>query len=166
MALALFAWLGLLAGSRALNLLDEARYVAVAWRMLRSGDWLVPTLDGLPFFHKPPLFYWNTAASMSLLGPNEFAARLAPILGASLGAFALYVFTRRWAGARAARLTLLALLVQPLFYIGGQFGNLDMLVAGCIGATILLLAHSAICRTEARSHGRTRWQRSGCWPRA
>ena len=38
--------------------------------MLRSGDWLVPTENGLPFFHKPPLFYWITAASMKLFGVN------------------------------------------------------------------------------------------------
>jgi len=24
------------------------------------GDALVPTLHGLPFFHKPPLLYWLT----------------------------------------------------------------------------------------------------------
>ena len=138
-------WLMATAWARPLSQPDEGRYVGIAWEMLRSGDWLTPTLNGLPFLHKPPLFYWITAASMSLLGPNEFAARVAPILGASLGAFALYVFTRRWAGAGVAHLTLFALLVQPLFYIGGQFANLDMLVTGCIGATILLLAHSALC---------------------
>ena len=123
---------------------DEGRYVGVALEMMRSGDWLTPTLDGLPFFHKPPLFYWITAGSMSLFGLNEWAARVAPILGATTGAIAMYLFVRRWAGDRAARLTLVALLVQPLFYIGAQFANLDMLVAGCISATIVLLAHASL----------------------
>jgi 4-amino-4-deoxy-L-arabinose transferase-like glycosyltransferase len=137
-------WLGATAWMRPLMLPDEGRYAGVAWEMMQSGDWLTPTLNGLPFFHKPPLFYWITAAAMSLFGPHEWAARVASLLGALLAALSIYLFVRRWSGERAARLTLVALLVQPLFYIGGQFANLDMLVAGCITATIVLLAHSAL----------------------
>jgi 4-amino-4-deoxy-L-arabinose transferase-like glycosyltransferase len=138
-------WLGATAGWRPLMLPDEGRYVGVAWEMMRSGDWLTPTLNGLPFFHKPPLFYWLTAGAMSILGSHEWAARVAPLLGACLGAFSLYLFVRRWWDERTARLTLVALLAQPLFFIGGQFANLDMLVAGCITATIVLAAHAALC---------------------
>jgi 4-amino-4-deoxy-L-arabinose transferase-like glycosyltransferase len=143
-ALLSMVWLAATAWIRPLMLPDEGRYVGVAWEMLRSGDWLTPTLNGLPYFHKPPLFYWITAGSLSLFGLNEWAARAAPLLGAGLGALAPYFFVRRWADERSARLALIALLVQPLFYIGGQFANLDMLVAGCITATIVLLAHAAL----------------------
>lgn len=139
-----FLWLSATAWMRPLMVPDEGRYVGIAWEMMRSGDWLTPTLDGLPFFHKPPLFYWITAGAMSVFGMHEWAARVAPLLGATLGACALYVFMRRWVGDRAALLTLVALLAQPLFYLGGQFANLDMLVAGCITATIVLAAHAAL----------------------
>lgn len=152
-ALALIiVWLGFTAWMRPLMLPDEGRYVGVAWEMLRSGDWLTPTLDGLPFFHKPPLFYWITAGSMYVFGLHEWAARVAPVLGASLGAFSLYLFIRRWVGERIARLTLVALLAQPLYFIGGQFANLDMLVAGCITATIVLAAHAALCVERGLPH--------------
>jgi 4-amino-4-deoxy-L-arabinose transferase-like glycosyltransferase len=146
LCLATTAWM------RPLTLPDEGRYVGVAWEMMRSGDWLTPTLNGLPFFHKPPLFYWITAGSMSLFGLHEWAARAAPMLGGLLGALSLYLFTRRWMGQRAARLTLVALLAQPLFYLGGQFANLDMLVAGCITATIVLLAHAALAVERGLPH--------------
>ena len=141
----IFAWLAATAWARLLMLPDEGRYVGVAWEMMRSGDWLVPTLNGLPYFHKPPLFYWITAGSMSLFGANEGAARAASLLGAWVGALALYFFVRRWADRRTAMFTLIALLAQPLFFGGAQFANLDMLVAGCITATIVLLAHAALC---------------------
>ena len=137
-------WIAATAGLRPLLLPDEGRYAGVAWEMLRSGDWLTPTLDGLPFFHKPPLFYWITAASLSVFGMTEWAARAAPMVGGWLGAMAAYVFVRRWVGRRAARLTLIVLLAQPLFFAGAQYANLDMLVAGCIAATILLFAHAAL----------------------
>ena len=150
-----FAWLVATAWARPLMLPDEGRYVGVAWEMLRSGDWLTPTLNGLPFFHKPPLFYWITAGSISILGMNEWAARAAPVFGAWIGAWAIFLFVRRWAGERAARRTLIALLVQPLFYVGGQFANLDMLVAGCITATIVLFAHAALIAEQQLPHRRT-----------
>jgi 4-amino-4-deoxy-L-arabinose transferase-like glycosyltransferase len=134
---------------------DEGRYVGVAWEMMRSGDWLTPTLNGLPFFHKPPLFYWITALSMSTFGLHDWAARAAPLLGAWLGAVSLYLFVRRWANERTALLTLVALLVQPLFFVGAQFANLDMLVAGCITATIVSLAHVALCMEVALPWRRT-----------
>lgn len=144
-ALGVVGWLALTAWARLLTLPDEGRYVGVAWEMLRSGDWLTPTLNGLPYFHKPPLFYWITASALSVFGPNEWAGRAAPVFGAALGALATYLFVRRWWGERASRLALLALLTQPLYFIGGQFANLDMLVAGCITATILLCADAALC---------------------
>ena len=81
---------------------------------------------------------------MALFGANPWAARAAPLLGAWAAALALYFFVRRWWGERPARLALVALLAQPLFYVGGQFANLDMLVAGCITLTIVLLAHAAL----------------------
>lgn len=143
--LAALLWLAALAGWRPLMLPDEGRYVGVAWEMLRSGDWLTPTLNGLPYFHKPPLFYWITAASMSLFGPAEWAARAAPLIGSLAAAMAVFVFVRRWCSERAALLSVIVLLAQPLFYLGGQFANLDALVAGCITVTTVSLAHAALC---------------------
>ncbi len=123
---------------------DEGRYVGVAWEMIRSGDWLTPTLNGLPYFHKPPLFYWITAASMSVFGVNEWAARVAPVIGATIGTLALWRFVAINLGNRLARHALIVLVSFSLWYLGGQFANLDMLVAGCITLTIVLLAEAAL----------------------
>jgi 4-amino-4-deoxy-L-arabinose transferase-like glycosyltransferase len=137
-------WLAGTLWLRPLALPDEGRYAGVAWEMVRSGHWLTPTLDGLPYFHKPPLFYWITASALSVFGNHEWAARLAPLAGALAGALVLYRFARRWAGEASARLTLLALATQPLFFVGAQFANLDMLVAGCIAVTILAAADALL----------------------
>ena len=146
------AWLGAAAGLRPLSLPDEGRYVGVAWEMLRTGDWLIPTLDGLPFFHKPPLFYWITAASLNFLGLNEWAARAAPMLGGFIAASSLVLFSRRWAGVRTARWALLAFLAQPLVFGASQFANLDMLVAGMITATVLAAADGVLRREAGLPH--------------
>ncbi|MBS0293563.1 MAG: glycosyltransferase family 39 protein [Proteobacteria bacterium] len=153
----ILAWLAATAWMRPLLLPDEGRYATVAWEMLRSGDWLTPMLDGLPFFHKPPLFYWITGAALSLAGPTEIAARAGSIMGAALGALAMYLFTWRWCGGANAWRALVLLLAQPLFFVGGQYANLDMLVAGCITAAVLALAHAALCHENGLAYRRTLW---------
>ena len=140
-------WLTFLAGVRPLMLPDEGRYVGVAWQMLVSGNWLVPTLDGLPFFHKPPLFYWLTGLALQLFGSNDWAARAASMLGALLAPGALYLFVKRYADRRLATVAAAVLITQPMFFAGAQYANLDMLVAGMITASIACGA-SAILSLE------------------
>ncbi|MDM0004387.1 glycosyltransferase family 39 protein [Variovorax sp. J22G73] len=142
----LFAWLLATAWVRPLMAPDEGRYASVALAMLHSGDWLVPRLDGLPFFHKPPLFYWIGAAAMALTGPVEWAARLPSVLGAGAAASALFLFLRRWSTVRVALLSTVVLVTTPFFFLGAQFANLDMLVAGCIACTVLLAAGAFMAR--------------------
>ncbi|CAN7750754.1 glycosyltransferase family 39 protein [Variovorax sp. LjRoot290] len=144
-------WLAVTAGFRPLMAPDEGRYAGVAFEMLRSGDWLVPRLDGLPFFHKPPLFYWIGAAAMAVLGPSEWPARLPSILGAAVAALGLLLFLRRWADAASAKLSVLVLVTMPFFYVAAQFANLDMLVAGCISAAVLLAAHASLSKAQGEA---------------
>ena len=143
--LAALLWLGALAWLRPLALPDEGRYVGVAWEMFRSGDWITPTLDGLPFFHKPPLFYWITSAAMHLFGPGLLAARTAPVLAGACMVALVYGTCRAWLGAAMARMAAIVLATVPLFYGGAQFANMDLLVAACITATVLYGARAALC---------------------
>lgn len=145
---AMFFWLAAMAWFRRFTAPDEGRYASVAFGILTSGDWLVPRLDGLPFFHKPPLFYWIGAAAMSVFGVSEWTARLPSVLGATLAASALFLFVRRWVDTRRAMLATTVLLTMPFFYIGAQFANLDMLVAGFISACILAAAHAALSHAQ------------------
>ena len=44
-----------------------------------------------------------------------------------------------------------------MYFTAAQFANLDMLVAGCITATILALAHGALCFEQDLSYRRILW---------
>jgi 4-amino-4-deoxy-L-arabinose transferase-like glycosyltransferase len=159
-ALLACAWLAFSIGLRPLTLPEEGRYVSIAWEMLRSGNWIVPTQDGLPFFDKPPLFYWLTAASMQVFGTTAAAARFAPLLGALLGGISMYCFSRRWASERVARWATLALATMPFFFGGAQFANLDMLVAACMALAVTLAAHVVLL---ARAGLSSRGALIGAW---
>ncbi len=136
--LALLAlWLVAIAGWRPVALPDEGRYGGVAYEMLLGGDGLTPTLFGLPYFHKPPLMYWIDMAALHLLGPMPLALRAAPLLGAWVMGLALWIEARARFGLDGARQALAVLAVLPLFYLGGQYANHDMLVAGWISLAIV-----------------------------
>jgi len=146
------AWLAALAWVRPLTLPDEGRYAGVAWEMLRGGQFAVPLLDGMPYFHKPPLYYWMAAAAMHVFGLHEWAARLPSLLAAWAAAAGLYAFARRYRGADAARVVLGVLATMPLFFGGAQFANLDMLVAGLIALCTLAGADTVLRRAQGRPH--------------
>ena len=144
-ALALALWLLCTIALRPLLLPDEGRYAGVAFEMLRNPGWMgasVPTLDGLPFFHKPPLLYWLNLAAMHLFGVNEFAARCGPALLAWTLGMAMFMHARRWHGLSVARAALAVLATSPFFFVGAQYVNHDIGVAACITAAVLAIVRA------------------------
>jgi 4-amino-4-deoxy-L-arabinose transferase-like glycosyltransferase len=59
---------------------DEAYSFGLVYHILKSGDWLVPTLAGDVFLELPPLFYWTAAIFAKVFAsslPLHDGARLA-----------------------------------------------------------------------------------------
>jgi 4-amino-4-deoxy-L-arabinose transferase-like glycosyltransferase len=81
---------------------DEPRYAAIGRAMAESGDWVTPRLWGEPWFEKPALLYWMTAAGFETGLDLDLAPRL-PVAIASV-AFLIYFFVvlRREFGDLAA----------------------------------------------------------------
>ena len=143
-----FIWLASTTWVYPLLLPDEGRYVGVAWHMLASGDYLTPRLDGMPFFHKPPLFYWLTAASLQVFGDDAWAGRLCSVLAATVLVTVFYVFLRRYARGRSAGLAVVILVVQPFLFGAAHYANLDMLVAMLMCLTIMAGADAVFRRDQ------------------
>ena len=62
-------------GSPVLWDVDEARFASCSAELLRSGNWIVPQLNGEVYGTKPILMFWFMMLSYSLFGVNEFAVR-------------------------------------------------------------------------------------------
>jgi 4-amino-4-deoxy-L-arabinose transferase len=82
-------------GARDLLVPDETRYGEIPREMIASGDWVVPHLNGLRYFEKPPLGYWVHAGSLLVFGENNFAVRLPSALAAGLSALLLFALVGR-----------------------------------------------------------------------
>jgi 4-amino-4-deoxy-L-arabinose transferase-like glycosyltransferase len=129
---------------------DEPRYAAVGSEMARSGDWVTPRLWGEPWFEKPPLLYWMTAAGFRLgLGP-ELAPRL-PVAALALVFLGFYWWIlRREFGTRPAWYAALT-LGTSIGWVGfSQIGVTDMPLTVTFSAA-MLLALPWIARGDTRT---------------
>lgn len=112
---------------------SEARYGEIARKMAERGDWVTPWLDtDVPFWGKPPLAFWLSAASIKALGPSELAVRVPSfMLGlAMLGLTAALASRRR--GRDAAIVSLLALAGTGLFFVGSGAVLTDPALAAAV----------------------------------
>jgi 4-amino-4-deoxy-L-arabinose transferase-like glycosyltransferase len=141
------ALLLVLATLRPLALPDEGRYAEVGRWMWLSGDWLTPRLNGIPFFHKPPLLYWLEAATLSVFGATPWAARGVVAAHACLMWAVMVLSVRHIAGGDVARRAAWMLASSLAFLIGGQYINHDMVVATWISVAIWCFAR-AFMQTE------------------
>ena len=81
------------------------RYAAIADDMVRTGDWIVPRLDGEIYVHKPPLFIWLVAIPIAIAGRvPEWAGHLPNVLAAVGVLFGTYLLGKKIFGSRKAAL--------------------------------------------------------------
>ena len=86
------------------GLVDEtpALFAAASRRMAESGDWLIPQVNGLPRYDKPPLIYWLMGALDALPGAGQWdplgswAARLPSAVATGITMVALADTLLRW----------------------------------------------------------------------
>jgi 4-amino-4-deoxy-L-arabinose transferase-like glycosyltransferase len=117
---------------------DEPRYAAIGRAMAQSGDWITPRLWGSPWFEKPALLYWMTAAATKL----GFGLELAPRLPVAITALVFLIFfwwiLNREFGCRAAWLSTLILGTSGMWIGYSQVGITDIPMTASFSAAMLL----------------------------
>ena len=148
----------------ATGLVDETPplFAASARAMAETGDWLIPWVNGLPRYDKPPLVYWAMGLPYSLPGQmawdplGTWAARLPSAL-ATVAVMQTLVHTLlRWPQARhrpglTALSAALAFALSPLVLIWGRIAVSDALFSGCLAISLLL------CWSSYATGGRRWW---------
>ena len=104
-----------------LRLPDEPRVAHTSFEMLRTGDFVVPTVNGRPFLQTPPLHYWILGTWIWLAdNGRDGLARIPSVL---LGLGTLLVVGRmasRRSSGRVAFLSVGTLASTMGFWDGGQ----------------------------------------------
>tara|TARA_R110002049_G_scaffold4601_5_gene32017 strand:+ start:32173 stop:34617 length:2445 start_codon:yes stop_codon:yes gene_type:complete len=104
---------------------DETRYAEIPREMLVTGDWVLPKLNFLPYYDKPPLTYWLCAISYLLCGVTEWSARLVPGCAALATLAATMWFGIRTLGRRAGVISGVVLMVSAGFAFLSRYLLID-----------------------------------------
>jgi 4-amino-4-deoxy-L-arabinose transferase-like glycosyltransferase len=115
---------------------DEPRYTRVAVEMHRAGEWVTPTLQGVPWLEKTPLFYWLAGAAFSVLGETEAAARIPSALAALLLVGATALFGARLHGQAAGLHAGFVAGTSLLPFAYARAASMDMLLAATVTVAI------------------------------
>lgn len=111
----------------------ESRYAEIARLMLARRDWITLWyMDRVPFWAKPPLSTWLSAASMALFGLNEFAARLPSLLCGTLTLVAVAAWAGSIAGMRGGLLAALMLAGSVGFFVNAGAVMTDPALVACV----------------------------------
>lgn len=135
-------------GQVALRDWDEGTIATVAKEMVRSGDWLYPTLYGGPYLNKPPLVEWLISLSYQVGGMNEWTARLLPAGISALAVPLLYGVGRAVFPQRATAFWSASVYLTLLPVV--RHGRLAMRDGVAVTGFLLLL----LCLLKARQDRR------------
>ena len=124
-------------GSRGLMEPSEGRYASIASAMERSGDLVVPRINGHEHLEKPPISMWAMAGSMELFGESEAALRLPGVVFALMAVMLAYLFVLNGPGSKSERTRqgLLAsglALSAPLLFGMARVVTTDIYLAGWV----------------------------------
>ena len=117
--------------------LEEGRRATPALEMVRTGDYITPTLYGQPYLNKPPLFFYIDAAVSKVQGTlNELSARIPSVASILLGALLLIRFSPKTLPLETRALAALVFMSLPIMLDKGTLGEID--------AFLSLLAFAAL----------------------
>ena len=105
--------------------------------MVETGDYIVPHLNYVRYFEKPPLLYWSVAISYKLFGISEWSFRFTNAAFAFLSVLFLYFFARKWFNKKAALLSCLILISSFGFFSMARVVTTDMCFSFFLFASLL-----------------------------
>jgi hypothetical protein len=125
---------------------EEPRRAVVAMEMILSGEYIVPQINGWPYFNKPPLFNWVLVLFFKLFNSfDEWVVRLPGILSLLLSSLILVKFGKKYISLQAGWIAALFLVasLDLLFYGSINAGEIDLFYMLLVSAQAFSIFHYA-----------------------
>jgi 4-amino-4-deoxy-L-arabinose transferase-like glycosyltransferase len=118
---------------------EESRWATVATEMLRTGDWVVPRQQGVPFLSRPPLGSWFIAVATLVRGQCDvWAVRLPAILATLLTSLLVYGYSRAFLSRFGAFTGALAYATMGQVLQLGRMGETEAVFTFFVSASLLV----------------------------
>ena len=108
---------------------DEPRYAVAVREMRERGDWVRPSFNGEPRYHKPIFIYWVMGVGTAIFGDNPFGARLGSGVAGAATCLLTWWLGRRMFGPVAGRLGALILASAPIMVVESKLATTDATLA-------------------------------------
>lgn len=105
---------------------DEGRYAEIPREMLFYKDFILPKLNGVLYFEKPPLYYWLNSISFYLFGISPLTSRLWSIFFSVSTILFSGITARKIFGSEIENIAELILGSSLLFMGLSCFNTIDM----------------------------------------
>jgi len=107
---------------------DEAIRATVAWEMIVSKNYIVPTIWGEFYYRKPPLYNWIIIGFFQVFHSySEFVFRLPSVIPLFLLSFATWFVSRKHIGERAGAIAAFGFLLSGrLLTRDSMLGHIDL----------------------------------------
>ncbi|MEW6264680.1 MAG: glycosyltransferase family 39 protein [Thermodesulfobacteriota bacterium] len=127
---------------------DEGEYATVAQAMIERSDWVIPHVNGRPYYEKPALFFWLMALSFQTFGQNEAAGRLPSALAGLALVGLMAWFARRRGGDTLGLLSALMTSSSLLTVLLARVALLDMLLTLFTTASLFFFYEGYVAETD------------------
>jgi 4-amino-4-deoxy-L-arabinose transferase-like glycosyltransferase len=118
---------------------EESRWATVATEMLRTGDWVVPRQQGIPFLSRPPLGSWLIASATLMRGHCDvWAVRLPAVLATLLTSLLVYGYSRTFLSRFGAFTGALAYATMGQVLQLGRVGETEAVFTFFVSASLLI----------------------------
>lgn len=121
---------------------DEINFAESAREMLISGNYRKVQINFLPFWEKPPFFFWLQAFCMQLIGVTEYAARLPNALCGTLTVCILFILGKKMVDQSFGALWALCFFGSLLPHLYFKSGIIDPVFNLFIFLSLVLLSKS------------------------
>lgn len=132
----------------------EGHRAIPGWEALETGRWAPTTMFEALYVRKPPGMPWAIAASTTIFGETEFAARFPSALASTLMALAACFAASAWFGAPWGLAAGLAQALIPRLWSSGRTADIEAL--HCLSAQVAayILVHALVVARDASARAR------------
>ncbi len=123
---------------------DEAIRSLVAFEMYKTGDFVVPTLNGQEYYNKPPLYNWLIYANSMLFGSfGEWPARITTLLFLAAFGYTVYYYSRKHFDIlTSASLAFMLLTSGRILFWDSMLGLIDICFSWIIFLQWMIMYHA------------------------
>jgi 4-amino-4-deoxy-L-arabinose transferase-like glycosyltransferase len=119
---------------------DAAQYASISMEMGQTDRYIQVYHRGADYLDKPPLLFWLSSLTISLLGNTSFAYKLPAIILLWLGVWATYRFGKLWYDKQTGMGAALILAASSGFYLMTNDVRTDGLLTAFVILSVYLLS--------------------------